>query len=399
MRISLPDGTRKRLPGGPWDTEAAARAALLRWQAAQLDDPRAADARAALATTPLKVVYLRSIEALGGLDASADRRTFYRGVIERPDTGSGTGSGRGRPIPSGRMYLGDLPVGSITIETVEDWAAAMRRTGLGPSTIAKWGRHLSQCMAWAQARGYTTLNPVAGATLLPRGAAAAARPPRYFMTLAEMKAITEATPVEYRLMIETLLWSGLRQGEVRALTPEALIHKPGAMLAVSHSVHDAPGGPVLGTPKTLGSRRRVPIPHDLMADLSNLVAESVSAGRPLFPTHQGGWMRGDTFAEVFGRSVRDAGITPDPYSPYPGRRNLPTPHDARATGASLLFACGAAVPEVQAWLGHSSPQISLKLYTEVQGWGEEDPEIRAIRARRLTVPEILDAAYAAVWNQ
>lgn len=391
VRVTGPDGSRTRLRGGPWDTEQEARDALIRWQAQRLDGHAA---RSSLATTSLKTVYLRSIEPLGGLDGSADRRTFYRGAIERP-VGPETGRTRVR-VPEGRVYLGHLPVGEITIETVEEWAAALRATGLGPSTIAKWGRHLSQCMAWAAARGYVPSNPVPGAVLLPRGAAAASRPPRYFLTLEEITRIIAVTPVEYRLMIETLMWSGLRQGEVRALTPESLIHKPGAMLAVTASVHDGPGAPTLGRTKTLGSQRRVPVPRGLMDDLGTLVAESVSRGRPLFPSSTGGWMRGDTVADVFARSVADAGITGDPLSPHLGRRKTPTPHDCRATGASLLFAAGAGVPEVQAFLGHTQPAITLRLYTEVQGWGEEDPVLAGLRAQRLTVPEILDTVYQEV---
>ena len=55
------------------------------------------------------------------------------------------------------------------------------------------------------------------------------------------------------------------------------------------------------------------------------------------------------------------------------------------------------MPEVQAWLGHASPQLTLRLYTEVQTWGDEDPILTALRGQGLTVSEILNRAYEEAW--
>ncbi len=408
VRVTESDGSRHRLRGGPWESEEEARQALIRWQAQRLDGDQA---RAALRLTPLKTVYLRSIEDLrGGLDESRDRRFFYRGAItgeagiwrQVPDPGprspQRTRSEWVTPVP-GRIILGDRPIGEITIEAVEEWARACRRTGMKPASVQKWGRHLSQCMAWAVARGYIPTNPVDGAVLVPRGSVADTRPKRYFLTLREMIRLAETTPIESRTLMETLLWSGCRQGEIRAISPGDLIHQPGAMLAIRHSISDNGGAPTLGPTKTRGSRRRVAIPRGLMIDLGEDAAHTGVQGEPLFRSPASrSWMRGDDLNTWWREQCNAAGLVGDPNDRHEGRRKPPTPHDARATGASLLLAAGAGVPEVQAWLGHTTPEMTLRLYTEVEEWGAEDPILRACRAEGLTVAEILDRVYEEAWR-
>lgn len=400
VRVTDHNGKRFRLQGGPWATESEADDALTRWRAQRLDGD---DARRELAKTPLKTVYLRSIANLGGLDESSDRRTFYKGVITG-EAGVWVGEKPDRrflsPIP-GRIILGDQRVGDITIEVVEEWARSLANGPhpLGPSTIAKWGRHLSQCLDWAKGRNYITSNPVDGADLQPRGAVTSAHEGHYFFTLEEIVRLTEVAHryPRWGVIIDTLTWSGLRQGECRALRPEAIIFKPGSMLHVTHSVSEENGPPVLGPVKTSASLRRVAIPSTTAFWLDEL-AQDTEPGQPLFPGESGGWMRGDWLNKHFRALCEEADIRANPHDRVKGRRFDPTPHDLRATGASILFAAGCGVPEVQAWLGHASAQMTLNVYTEVQGWGEEDPIIAGCRGRGLTVSEVLEEVRREAWQ-
>jgi integrase len=96
----------------------------------------------------------------------------------------------------------------------------------------------------------------------------------------------------------------------------------------------------------------------------------------------GTWTRGAVLNDAWDRARTAAGILGAPAAPAPGRRKAPTPHDARATGASLLFAVGASVPEVQQWLGRSNAVLTLNVYTEVQRCGQADPILTQVLESR-----------------
>ena len=121
-------------------------------------------------------------------------------------------------------------------------------------------------------------------------------------------------------------------------------------------------------------------------------------GQPLFPGPSGAWMRGDDLNEIFAKVRKDAGLLGDPNADNEGRRKPPTPHDCRATGASILQAAGAHAPIAQGWLGHANAQITLDLYTEVEEVGYEDEVLRRIRGESLSVGGILDAVYLDAWS-
>lgn len=393
------DGQRRRLPGGPWETEDQARQALIRWQADQQALTPVPGSLAPTAETAppqprerlLKDVYVESLTVFGGLDAmSTDRRTFYRNVI------TGDAKKNGKPI-TGRIILGDYPLDAVSLQLLQQWSANLRATGehqLKASTVAKWARHLHQCFDWAVEAKYIDANPVALRRLVPRGEARAERPPRHFLTLPEMWTLRVWAHDDDADLVLTLLFSGMRQGEIRALTPESLLTGPVPLVRVTSTIHESSGVPTPGPPKTRGSRRNVAIPKPLMERLRARVRQQgVRPGQPLFPGRSGTWMRGDWLNRRFRLLCDEAGLVGHPLDSSEGRQRPPAPHDLRATGASLLLAAGVPVPEVQAWLGHSTPQMTLGLYAEVQQMGEEDPILTSIRGKGLTLSETLTEVY------
>lgn len=90
-------------------------------------------------------------------------------------------------------------------------------------------------------------------------------------------------------------------------------------------------------------------------------------------------------------------LTGDPVDRAPGRRRAPTPHDARATMASLLRQAGAMESDVRAQLGHTAQEIT-DLYQEVAMWGTEVAELVALRRPGLRFDEVLDGIYTACWQ-
>lgn len=408
VRVTDINGKRARLPGGPWDTHDAATRALAAWIAERPTDRETAAviaAREARVRTPLKEVYERFVRnvAKAPLDESTDRQTFHRNVI----TGEAFQwvpvelKGKQRrprfekvsPVP-GRMILGDMPINAITGDVIEDWAHSLQggEYPLSSVTINKWGRHLSQCFDWAILRHYITVNPMEGAQLGASGTDVQ----RYYFTLEELQRLWYYTPIEYRTLLETLIFCGVRQGEARALTPEALSPKS-SLLDIFQTVHEPNGKPAfLGDPKTKASTRRIAIPTRLMGDLSTL-ARKTTNGEVLFPAVDGDTlMRGSYLNDLFRRWCDDAGIVGNPRDRMPGRRKPPTPHDLRATGASLLLACGASIPETVLWLGHGSPHMTLTVYAKVRPFGEEDSIATECKREGMTVGQILDRLYEEV---
>lgn len=426
------DGKQRTIPGGPWPTEEAGNEALRLWNArrvvaeaegtpidellsrvvpprhgndAPASDPASSSTVAPQSLdksqTPFRQVYLNSLARKGGeAGMSADRRAFYRCCI------TGEAKTKTGEVIVGRMILGNLPVGRISVEVIENWAASLlfndnETLRLKPATVAKYGRHLGQALKWAKSAGYIQDNPMEQAEVVARGELTRSRQPRYVFTLDEMWVLREAVsdPTE-KLMAEVLMWSGLRQGELRALTPESLVGRAVPLLQVSHSVNAARGKPVLGATKTDGSERRVPIPARLMVRLKEH-AQQIKPGHPLFPspTSEDGWMRSEWFNRRFRAWCDAAGLVGNAFDPRKGRRVAPTPHGLRATAASVLFAAGATVPEVQAFLGHKQPLMTLQVYTEVKGFGDEDPVMLACRGQGMTVAQILDYVYEAMFTR
>jgi hypothetical protein len=93
--------------------------------------------------------------------------------------------------------------------------------------------------------------------------------PDMLLTAAQVAALVDATPWPCNVMLHTAAWSGLRAAELAGLVigdvelPEPSMNrnapaKPG-VLRVERTVIDVDGVLVYDTPKTNGSRRRVPL--------------------------------------------------------------------------------------------------------------------------------------------
>ena len=411
VRVRDVDGRRFRLPHGPWDTQEEAEARLHLWiGASHVDRDSAAyrESAAAVQSMTLSAVYAEWLHTTHrSLDDSSDRQTFYRNVISGEAGVWVPQALHGRqtrvrnewvsPIP-GRMLLGNRPINTIRRSTIQQWVISLRdgQHPLKPVTIVKWGRHLNQLFEWAVGE-YIDSNPMRGLELFPPGTIRSQRPPPFFLTLPEMIGLTQAAPAEHRLLIEALLWTGMRQGEVRALRKESF-RASGSRVWVDKAVHDGKGAPTLGETKTTGSVRLINIPEWVHLALKE-AADEAGPGRPIFPGPSGGWMRGDDLNEIFVQVREAAGVLGDPNDDNRGRRKPPTPHDCRATGASLLQATGMHAPIAQGFLGHANAQITLDLYTEIRQFGEEDSLLTDINGGAMTLAAVLDDVYVKAWDR
>ena len=247
-------------------------------------------------------------------DLAPTTRNRYQGIISK----------HVRPR-WGRVRLAD-----VTHAEVQRW---LTRLDLAPASVRKVHRVLSMVLAYAVKDGRLAVNPAAGVSL-PRVREAEKR----FLSHPQVHELADACGDDYRLMVLFLAYTGLRWGEMAALTVGRVDFLRRRAL-VAESVTPVEGVMTFGPTKG-HERREVPIPRFLIDDLARHV-EGKSADDLVFAGQRGAVMRSGTFRRgALIEAARAIGI--------PGFH----PHELRHTAASLAIASGADVKVVQQMLGH-----------------------------------------------
>lgn len=240
---------------------------------------------------------------------------------------------------------GRVALAEVAPADVAAWLTRLSTTGLAAATVRYIHRVLSLALNYAVLDGRLSRNPAEGVPL-PR---AKARPKR-FLSHAEVAELAEECG-DYSVLVYALGYTGLRWGEAAALQvgDVDLLRR---RITVQRAMAEVGGRAVIGTPKD-HERRDVPIPGFLVEQLVQQ-----TAGREkdalVFPAPKGGILRNGNFRRnVFDAATERADV------------HDVTPHGLRHTAASLAIAAGATVVVVQRMLGHSSPSITLDVYSHL----------------------------------
>ena len=245
--------------------------------------------------------------------------------------------------------LGHLKVSEVREGHIAEFVAGMR------GTHAAWTIHgtltpLSRMFEFAVKRkGLLSINPVKGLTKQekPQGFN---RPIRVLST-EEIGAVLRHAPEQYRLLLETAIFTGLRVGELMRLR-WVDIDWTSDQLTVT-------------TSKTRAGERDVVLPDFLMQKLSNASLD-LDGGEYVFTKANGEPIRERAIARrALARALESAEIT-DPVRF----------HDLRHTFASILIGQGEDVTYVADQMGHSTPAITLTVYAKLF-----DPKRRRAEAR------------------
>ena len=229
--------------------------------------------------------------------------------------------------------IGTMPPAALTTADVvrlRDHLVATESAGVAKNAILS----LSVLLRWCLERGHVQANV---ATRLPPLAAGRKRPIR-FLSRAEadqLQAAAEEQGIGARVMVA--LTTGIRRGELEGLTWRDL-HAD--HLAIERQRRR--NGDVAAT-KTGSSRRKVPIGPTTLARLQRHWEEQGRPGldEPMFgPEDTPAW-----------QATRAALPAP-----------APRWHDLRHTAATHFLAAGVRIHEVAELLGHSSPQLVIRLY-------------------------------------
>lgn len=242
-------------------------------------------------------------------------------------------------------YMGQMQLRDVQQVHVQAYAQTVAH--YAKSTVSKIKTTTQRIFAAALANGYILRDPCAGVKWAHAGEGT-----HRFLEPWEIQVIS-ANWREHHAGIWALLmlYAGLRRGEALALRWEDI---DGDVIHVRHGVHFESNEPVLGDPKTPAAVRDIPVAPQLREALQSapracpFVCTSAD-GRPVSGS---AWARG--WAAWNHAMQRAAG------RPFSVRA-----HDLRHTFASMLYDAGVDIKTAQLLLGHTSPELTMRIYTHL----------------------------------
>lgn len=250
------------------------------------------------------------------------------------------------------------------IERVHVAGALNQVTGSDKTVLNAWGV-LTHMLKMAAQDGKIARSPTIGVKP-PRRTDHLTEEHRY-LTHAEFAMVLHATPEHWRPLVMTLGGTGMRWGELAALTvgDVDLEQQPRApsmsvtgcgLLRVTKAEKqdpDRPGLTIVGPTKTKKSRRSIALPVEVIAAVQPLM-KGRKRGERLFLPPKGGPLRHRTFyRDIWLRkSCADSGIR----EPYPRL------HDLRHSHVAWLIAAGVPLPVIQSRLGHEKVTTTIDTY-------------------------------------
>ena len=236
--------------------------------------------------------------------------------------------------------LGDYPVGGIKPSTMAAAVATWSKT-LAPGTVGQVLRQVRQIPDAALADGLVSSN-VAKAVKPPS-------PPRrrdVHLSDDDVRAIIAATPQRYGAAVLTLVGLGLRISEACGL----LVSDVGFLRKTVRARRQRRPGGELGKLKTDSSGRDIPADEVVLTALAEQIRR---------------WPREDglVFCSVTGRALTKA-IGGHVFDGIAAATGIDvSPHSCRHYFGSSLISRGVSVVAVSRWLGHSSPEITWRVYS------------------------------------
>ena len=175
---------------------------------------------------------------------------------------------------------------------------------------------------------------------------------------ADLAALLEATPEEWKLLIGFLAETGLRISEALALRWSEIDFGRRRVL-VRRRLRNGSFGP----PKSRYGRRDVPITSALARALWSARKDAHADDAPVFAATNGSYLdSANLFGRVMKPAARKAGV---------GWAGF---HTLRHTCATNLFRRGLNAKQVQIWMGHHSPAFTLDTYVHLLSDDLPDPD-------------------------
>lgn len=262
--------------------------------------------------------------------------------------------------------LGDAIVSRISTsvlqKTVNQWASE------GGVNYRVWYGRAVAVIRYAMRQRLIKYDPSNGVILPKRPTPAGDAPVNAWTREELLSFLALVDPVKQQrwyTMCVLLAFSGLRRGELLAMTWDDVNFTEGTIRVNKTQSRGVNSRPIVQAPKTPASRRTIPLDsgtldtlHRWRVDQSRvLLMKGINATQPgqlLFPSSSNEMLLPSSIDNWFSRFQRDH------HFPH-----YITVHGLRHTHASLLLAAGANVKEVQQRLGHENAQTTLNVYTHI----------------------------------
>lgn len=169
-----------------------------------------------------------------------------------------------------------------------------------------------------------------------------------------------------RLAFDILFYTGIRSGELLALTPADIL--PDRRLSITKNYAKVNGEEIFLVPKTPKSKRTIAIPDFLYEDILGYVSKlyGIEPGDRIF------YFTKSALEKEIKRTAPKAGLEPIRV------------HDLRHSHASLLIEMGFDILEISERLGHESAKTTLDTYSHL--YPDKDTKL-AGELNRLRRPE------------
>lgn len=265
--------------------------------------------------------------------------------------------------------LGATELGRLSPAAIRAWhSALLAGERPGASTVAKAYRLLHTVLASAVAEERIVRNPC---TI--RGASTERASERPIATVAQVYALADAVESRFRALVLMAAFTGLRRGELLALTRVRidLLHHT---VAVVEQRHDLPDGSLLlAPPKTDAGRWVIYLPPPLAVELERHLSQYVGPEPEalVFTGQKGGPLRVHVWQSQWARARRTVGLEELHF------------HDLRHVANTLAAASGASTKELMYRMGHASPAAALRYQHATR---DRDAAIAAALGDLMTAP-------------
>lgn len=248
--------------------------------------------------------------------------------------------------------FGEYPLSKIKPADIESWIVALEENTLpeplAPRTAEKHVNLLASIFNKAQANGYIQKTPFA--TIKRKKAKILHK--RIPLTNQEVKALAQALPPQYRILVWIGYWTGMRPSEILGLSWSQLDFEKGTINVdrqVSADTQEIWSSDGL---KTDSSNRVI----GFSKELQRLIKEHVELHGfgpegLILKNRLGGVLRYKDAARLFRLAAKAIGL-------QEGQRM----HVLRHTCVSVLIAQGVNIKAIQAWVGHSTISQTLDTY-------------------------------------
>ena len=172
----------------------------------------------------------------------------------------------------------------------------------------------------------------------------------------EERALIESTPHRMQLLALVMLYCGLRRGEALAVRADDF---QGDSLIVSRAVYYVSNQPIIDTPKTEKSTRRVPVPEFIR----EMIPEIGYISNTPLPLTESAFSRGwENYLQALSAAAG-----------YPVNIRC---HDLRHTYCTMLRDAGIDIHQALIWMGHADEKMILKVYDHPGEIRESDAKNR-----------------------